>query len=419
VSVGGIRGILLLFPPSCPPNSECTGTSPRTLAFYTKTMGTRKRCSLIFGTVAASVLAVCSPATASSVPSSAILPAFLHSPGTLPTLGSSRAACGGRGGVEWAGRSLEGIEGAATGTGGIRQRSRGASSAQTTMGIEVRDYVRCQDSKVAFVRAAFGKNADVMAEFMRTNPYCADTELNNSDELKGKIALSLRGAEEGRTCSFVDKAKRVAEAGAVGLIIINSEDTLVSPGDSAREGSDIEIPVVGIRNSDAAQLPDGLMGSLLFQKVQALSSDERKHVRNVAMERGARNELAAMLLDDETPSEQILMEMDLLLSQHELVKASFGEEMETSFTLLEIEDVIDVATVIADNLGAHVVVISQGMFVLYRPSPQLGDRQVALQTEAGVGDEGGLGLEEELRDAVTRFTGEEDEEQVKEGGGVR
>lgn len=46
-------------------------------------------------------------------------------------------------------------------------------------------------------------------------------------------------------------AGRVAEAGAIGLIVVNNEDTLVSPGDSAREGTEIEFPVVGVRLSDA------------------------------------------------------------------------------------------------------------------------------------------------------------------------
>jgi len=296
---------------------------------------------------------------------------------------------------------------------GLGQGGQGAKKAQTALAMEGRDYVRCQDSKVAFVRAAFGRNADVMAELQRTIPYYADTELTNGEELAGKIAVSLRGAGEGRKCSFVDKAKRVAEAGAVGLIVVNSEDTLVSPGDSAREGSNIDIPIVGIRNSDADQLRDGSMGSLLFQSVAELSSEERKHVRAAALERGASNELATMLLDDETPSEQILMEMDLLLSKHELVRASFGTEADAKFTLLEIEDVIDVATVIADNLGANVIIISQGMFVLYRPSPALGGAQVALRVR---GEEGEVvsELEDQLRYAASMFTGGEDQEQLTE-----
>lgn len=40
----------------------------------------------------------------------------------------------------------------------------------------------------------------------------------------------LRGTEEGRKCSFVDKAIRVTAAGAVGVIVVNNEDTLLSPG---------------------------------------------------------------------------------------------------------------------------------------------------------------------------------------------
>jgi len=39
----------------------------------------------------------------------------------------------------------------------------------------------------------------------------------------------------GATCSFVDKAVRVEAAGAVGMVVVNTDDSMISPGDSARE----------------------------------------------------------------------------------------------------------------------------------------------------------------------------------------
>jgi len=39
----------------------------------------------------------------------------------------------------------------------------------------------------------------------------------------------------GATCSFVDKAVRVEGAGAVGMVVVNTDDSMISPGDSARE----------------------------------------------------------------------------------------------------------------------------------------------------------------------------------------
>mmetsp|Transcript_24178 Transcript_24178/g.59637 ORF Transcript_24178/g.59637 Transcript_24178/m.59637 type:complete len:93 (-) Transcript_24178:11-289(-) len=38
-------------------------------------------------------------------------------------------------------------------------------------------------------------------------------------------------------------------------------------------------------------------------------------------------------------------------------------------SIVDIEDVVDVATVLADNLGAAVVLISQHWFVVYRAGP--------------------------------------------------
>ncbi len=83
-------------------------------------------------------------------------------------------------------------------------------------------------------------------------------------------------------CSFVEKALRVAEAGAVGMVVVNTEDSMISPGDSAREGGDVSIPVVGIRSSDVAKLIEcegQQKVSLTFKPISPLTAQQRKHLR--------------------------------------------------------------------------------------------------------------------------------------------
>ena len=112
------------------------------------------------------------------------------------------------------------------------------------------DAIHCGANKIFFERGIFGSYHDICdVPIIRAAPELADHALSNSDNLQGAIAIVKRGA-----CSFVEKALRVTEAGAVGMIVVNSEDTMIAPGDSEQEGGGVLIPVVGIRSSDLATL---------------------------------------------------------------------------------------------------------------------------------------------------------------------
>lgn len=50
---------------------------------------------------------------------------------------------------------------------------------------------------------------------LKASPYTACGEIANAQEVKGQIALVLRG-----DCMFAAKARRLQEAGAVGVIFI-------------------------------------------------------------------------------------------------------------------------------------------------------------------------------------------------------
>jgi len=72
--------------------------------------------------------------------------------------------------------------------------------------------------------AAFGPNFNQVhlspnVEMVMAQPFDACNDLTNKAELHGKIALVVRG-----TCTFVPKAMRVQEAGAVMMIVVNNID---------------------------------------------------------------------------------------------------------------------------------------------------------------------------------------------------
>eukprot|EP01047_Picozoa_sp_COSAG01_P050130 COSAG01_NODE_5035_length_4533_cov_1.888814_2_plen_129_part_00 len=78
-----------------------------------------------------------------------------------------------------------------------------------------------------------------------TVPAHADTEMivEPASALTGKVAIAVRGK-----CSFSDKARRSAAAGAVALIVANTDDEPFPP---SGEGS---IQVVLVGRSDGEQL---------------------------------------------------------------------------------------------------------------------------------------------------------------------
>ena len=53
---------------------------------------------------------------------------------------------------------------------------------------------------------------------MYADPYWACEELDNGNEMKGKIVVAGRG-----NCMFVRKAKNVEDNGAIGIIIIGNK----------------------------------------------------------------------------------------------------------------------------------------------------------------------------------------------------
>uniref|UniRef100_A0A665X196 alpha-1,2-Mannosidase n=1 Tax=Echeneis naucrates TaxID=173247 RepID=A0A665X196_ECHNA len=97
-------------------------------------------------------------------------------------------------------------------------------------------------------------------DIVKASPYTACGPIDNAVELKGRIALVLRG-----DCMFAAKARRLQEAGAIGVIFIdhregsNSEETplfqMVGDGDSTEE---ITLALVFLFSREGAVLTSAL-----------------------------------------------------------------------------------------------------------------------------------------------------------------
>uniref|UniRef100_A0A8C7HX98 alpha-1,2-Mannosidase n=1 Tax=Oncorhynchus kisutch TaxID=8019 RepID=A0A8C7HX98_ONCKI len=100
----------------------------------------------------------------------------------------------------------------------------------------------------------------VKGSIVKTSPYTACGPIENAQELRGHIALALRG-----DCMFAAKARRLQEAGAIGVIFIdhregsNSAETplfqMVGDGGST---ADITIPLVFLFSQEGALLTSAL-----------------------------------------------------------------------------------------------------------------------------------------------------------------
>ena len=92
------------------------------------------------------------------------------------------------------------------------------------------------------------KSLEHRGECVVTSPQQAEAELINAGALFGVVAIAHRGVT-----TFCDKAKRVAAAGAIALIVINSEDEHMKP-DLELDDDLCQIPVLMVRSRDAGAL---------------------------------------------------------------------------------------------------------------------------------------------------------------------
>ena len=90
-------------------------------------------------------------------------------------------------------------------------------------------------------------------EVMRAEPCLAQTDLQNAEAVRGKLAMVWRDPPElvnGRT-PFTTKVSRVQSAGAKGCIIVNTDEEVVDVE------VEVDLPCVLLAAGDAARLQDG------------------------------------------------------------------------------------------------------------------------------------------------------------------
>mmetsp|Transcript_1961 Transcript_1961/g.6477 ORF Transcript_1961/g.6477 Transcript_1961/m.6477 type:complete len:393 (-) Transcript_1961:347-1525(-) len=94
----------------------------------------------------------------------------------------------------------------------------------------------------------------VSGSLVLASPRDASAPLENASELSGAVVLAWRGG-----CSFVDKVRRVQQAGAAACLVVQTGDKWpLSMSDSASAGGDITLPSAMLKPADGERLLEEL-----------------------------------------------------------------------------------------------------------------------------------------------------------------
>jgi hypothetical protein len=123
-------------------------------------------------------------------------------------------------------------------------------NAKGAANIEFRESRVVGPGEIDFAWATYSPRDKAVADMdvVLCAPEKADADIENADQLLGKMAVVYRGE-----CSFQKKTERLIAAGAHGVIIINTDDNLFE-APPADQGYSAAIPVVMIRAKDATAL---------------------------------------------------------------------------------------------------------------------------------------------------------------------
>jgi hypothetical protein len=103
-----------------------------------------------------------------------------------------------------------------------------------------KDSITCNGENIPARRAQFGRHVTISGEACIANPFLADSALINKDRIRGRIAIIGRGINQ-----FTEKAKIAADAGAIGIVFVNTKKRLF---DAIGYANNITIPVVAVAN---------------------------------------------------------------------------------------------------------------------------------------------------------------------------
>ncbi|XP_076836849.1 ER degradation-enhancing alpha-mannosidase-like protein 3 [Brachyhypopomus gauderio] len=167
----------------------------------------------------------------------------------------------------------------------------------------------------------------VKGSIVRSVPYTACGHIENAPELRGRVALALRGG-----CMFAAKARRLQEAGAVGVIFIDqregsssAETPLFQMVGDGEPTQDITVPLVFLFSREGAVLTAALqehrnVDVLLLPKERQLGRDKPEKL-NIKFRLATEGEL------DETEADGATIRLVL---QGEMVPEDGGERAEAS-----------------------------------------------------------------------------------------
>ena len=103
---------------------------------------------------------------------------------------------------------------------------------------------------IDFLWASFCKRRIVTEfEVVMCQPEQANAKLSNADQLVGKMAVAKRGG-----CCYGEKAQHAMQAGALGLVVVNTVEGLLPMASGMKDYFYADIPVVMISSKDADAL---------------------------------------------------------------------------------------------------------------------------------------------------------------------
>ena len=121
----------------------------------------------------------------------------------------------------------------------------------------------------------------VSGSLVLASPRDASAPLENASELSGAVVLAWRGG-----CSFVDKVRRVQQAGAAACLVVQTGDKWpLSMSDSARAGGDITLPSAMLKPADGETSARGAVRHfrdtrLALQRRREAARGARRRARN-------------------------------------------------------------------------------------------------------------------------------------------
>eukprot|EP01046_Picozoa_sp_COSAG06_P001420 COSAG06_NODE_46_length_29282_cov_16.235770_4_plen_1153_part_00 len=134
---------------------------------------------------------------------------------------------------------------------------------------------------------ALGDRRDAVPELrfrgpvVATQPPLAHAELTNAEALAGAVAVAHRGG-----CKFIEKANHAAAAGAVALVVVNTEDELMTPG----HVEELSIPVLMVRKSAGEVLASAGEVALVLESGAARKA--RRTALRARLKKGAHVKIA-------------------------------------------------------------------------------------------------------------------------------